>query len=65
MEADEAGAELEGRDERSRPVGEPAAELKADVAAEKDGRVEVLEIAEAGAELKAEMNGRGRSRAGC
>ena len=25
MEAAEAGAELEGRDERSRPVGEPAA----------------------------------------
>ena len=65
MEADEAGAELEGRDERSRPVGEPAAELEADVAAEEDGRVEVMGVAEAGAELEVEMNSRDRSRAGC
>ena len=54
MEAAEASAELGGRDERSRPVGEPAAELKADVVDEEDGRVEVLEVAEAGAELEVE-----------
>ena len=65
MEAAKAGAELEGRDWRSRPIGEPAAELETDVAAKEGGRVEVMEVAEAGAELEAEMTGRGRSRAGC
>ena len=65
MEAAKACAELEGREERSRPVGEPAAAFEADVAAEEDGRVEVMEVAEAGAAFEAEMTGRDRSRAGC
>ena len=65
IEAAEAGAELEGRDERPRPVGEPVVELEADVAAAEDGRVEVMGVAEAGAELEVEMNSRDRSRAGC
>ena len=62
MEADEAGAELEGRDERSRPVGEPAAERKADVAAKEDGRVEVMEVAEAGAQGRDERSTPAESR---
>ena len=62
MEAAEAGAELEGRDERSRPVGESAAERKADVAAKEDGRVEVMEVAEAGAQGRDERSTPAESR---